>query len=113
MRIVEKKSIKVCGLPKEFLRPALLRKEEFFGQYGKIKKVVIKYEKQNGQEPKVIIIFNSPLGACLALLCANQLLIDKRKLRISFGMREVCAPYLLGHCKQLKCSKRHYFLTVQ
>lgn len=39
---MEKNIIYVQGLPKQLLKPAVLKRREFFGQYGRIKKVLIK-----------------------------------------------------------------------
>lgn len=108
VRIVEKNIIYVRGLPKQLLKPAVLKKKELFGQYGRIKKVLIKKKEDSSRETDINIIYSSPLEASIAILCTNNHLINNKKLKVSFGMRKFCVFFLQRQpCVKRKCAFKH------
>lgn len=93
---MEKNIIYVRGLPKQLLKPAVLKKKELFGQYGRIKKVLIKKKEETSRETDINIIYSTPLEACVAILCTNNFPINNSKIRVSFGMSKFCVAFLQG-----------------
>lgn len=68
------------GLPKSILKPKIISREEFFGQYGKILKVKISCLAGVKNSQSANIIYSLPREAALAVLSANKLKINKKKL---------------------------------
>lgn len=110
VRIVQTNIIFVLGLPKQLSKPKIIQKHEFFGQYGKILKVKINSRLGFKNKQSVIIVYSSPSEAALAVLCANKVIINKKKVRVSLGMNKFCFNFVLrNQCKFSKCSFIHCF----
>ena len=76
-RMVIPNLLYVIGLPKRFGREDLLRSQKFFGQFGKISRVLINnytkdFYEQQGQ-CAVYIWYESQLNVAVALKCLNGL----------------------------------------
>ena len=41
-RVIQKNLVYVIGIPYKYANPSVLKSEEFFGQFGEIKKLVVK-----------------------------------------------------------------------
>lgn len=121
LRVVQKNLVYVTGLnppcPPEDLH-SVLRLEKYFGQYGKISKIVINRKTPTG--PPAPIIQNSNQGIVVyvtftkkedALRCINELdgsLCDGRVLRAAHGTTKYCSLYLRGHpCPNPNCMFLH------
>ncbi|EGC32793.1 hypothetical protein DICPUDRAFT_37779 [Dictyostelium purpureum] len=106
VRVIQRNLVYVTNLALSIAKPELLKKNEYFGQYGKILKIVI--NKNN------IYNVNSPHGACVSAyityqrkedaLVAIQTIdgatIEGRVLRASFGTTKYCSYFL----RKLPCN---------
>jgi len=106
VRVIQKNLVYVTNLALSIAKPELLKKNEYFGQYGKILKIVI--NKNN------IYNVNSPHGACvsayityqrkedalIAIQTIDGATIEGRVLRASFGTTKYCSYFL----RKLPCN---------
>lgn len=100
----------IQGLPRELLHPKLLQRRELFGQYGTIKKISIGKASysQIGRSRSVNITFSASSEAAKAVICTNHFLVNKKRLRVSFGMSKFCYNALLGRqCLAQNCDFVH------
>ena len=83
----------------------ILKLPEYFGQYGKLKKLVVNtnyiYKPKGSACPSygAYVTYSSPKEAALAILGIEQHVMDNRLLRSSFGTTKYCSFFL----KEQKC----------
>ncbi|ODV79908.1 uncharacterized protein CANTADRAFT_5601 [Suhomyces tanzawaensis NRRL Y-17324] len=119
LRVVQKNLVYVTGLnppcnPDDL--HSVLRSDKYFGQYGKILKIVINKKTPSGQSSHhhlnpglvVYVTFSKKEDA---LKCINELdgtLCDGRILRAAHGTTKYCSSYLRGHpCPNPNCMFLH------
>lgn len=120
LRVVQKNLVYVTGLnppcPPEDLHSEL-RSDKYFGQYGKILKIVINRKTPAGPSHQVpnsnqgIVVYVTFTRKEDALRCINELdgsLCDGRVLRAAHGTTKYCLSYLRGHpCPNPNCMFLH------
>lgn len=118
LRVVQKNLVYVTGLnppcPPEDLH-VVLRSDKYFGQYGKILKIVINRKTPAGHPAPVlnqsIVVYVTFTRKEDALRCINELdglLCDGRVLRAAHGTTKYCLLYLRGHpCPNPNCMFLH------
>ncbi|SGZ54540.1 CIC11C00000000813 [Sungouiella intermedia] len=121
LRVVQKNLVYVTGLnppcPPEDLH-LVLRSDKYFGQYGKILKIVINrktpagpsaHQTQNSNQGIVVYVTFAKKED--ALRCINELdgsVCDGRVLRAAHGTTKYCLSYLRGHpCPNPNCMFLH------
>ncbi|EGW34315.1 uncharacterized protein SPAPADRAFT_135323 [Spathaspora passalidarum NRRL Y-27907] len=121
LRVVQKNLVYVTGLnppcnPEDL--HSVLRSEKYFGQYGKISKIVINKKTPNPanahhhHHPNPgIVVYVTFARKEDALTCINELdgsLCDGRVLRAAHGTTKYCSSYLRGHpCPNPNCMFLH------
>lgn len=117
LRVVQKNLVYVTGLnppcPQEDLH-SVLRSDKYFGQYGKISKIVINRKTppagQHHLSPGLVVYVTFSRKED-ALKCINELdgsLCDGRVLRAAHGTTKYCSSYLRGHpCPNPNCMFLH------
>eukprot|EP00039_Didymoeca_costata_P014820 m.244593 g.244593 ORF g.244593 m.244593 type:complete len:792 (-) comp16105_c0_seq21:70-2445(-) len=113
VRVVQKNLVYVIGLPHRVGNEEnLLRKHEYFGQYGKILKIVVNRNNHynSGPNPTVsaYITFakNEDAGNCVRAIDKSSL--DGRVLRASLGTTKYCSNFLRGMaCPNPDCMYLH------
>lgn len=120
LRVVQKNLVYVTGLnppcPPEDLHSEL-RSDKYFGQYGKILKIVINRKTPTGPSHQMqnsnqgIVVYVTFTRKEDALRCINELdgsLCDGRVLRAAHGTTKYCLSYLRGHpCPNPNCMFLH------
>lgn len=118
LRVVQKNLVYVTGLnppcPQEDLH-VVLRSDKYFGQYGKILKIVINRKTPTGHPTPAlnqsIVVYVTFTRKEDALRCINELdglLCDGRVLRAAHGTTKYCLLYLRGHpCPNPNCMFLH------
>ena len=102
-RMVIPNLLYVIGIPKKYGQENTVRMNKFFGQYGKITRVLINnqtkdYYEQQGQ-CAVYIWYESIESVAIALKCLNGLRIGQGTLKCSFGTSKYCMNFLKeAHC---------------
>ncbi|EGG16832.1 RING zinc finger-containing protein [Cavenderia fasciculata] len=106
VRVIQRNLVYVTNLAMGVAKPETLKKNEYFGQYGKILKVVINKNH--------IYNANSPHGACVSAYITYQrkedalsaiqsidgATVEGRTLRASFGTTKYCSYFL----RKLQCN---------
>ena len=111
MRVLQRNLVYVTNLPLEYAKEEILVKPEYFGQYGKIKKIVINssrptvagcvsayvtYEKTNGYD------------AYYAILAADGASLGGRYIKTAFGTTKYCQLFLKDQeCPNKACMYLH------
>lgn len=109
VRVLQKNLVYVIGLSPELVLDKQdndnLKSLEYFGQYGKINKIVVNtnyvYKPKGSAGPSygAYVTYSSPKEAALAILGIEQHEMDNRLLRASFGTTKYCSFFL----KEQKC----------
>ncbi|KAI5967680.1 NOT4 [Candida margitis] len=121
LRVVQKNLVYVTGLnppcnPDEL--HSVLRSDKYFGQYGKINKIVINKKNPNPQnsgshhhQNPGLVVYVTFARKEDALNCITELdgsLCDGRVLRAAHGTTKYCSSYLRGHpCPNPNCMFLH------
>ncbi|KAG5518419.1 hypothetical protein PMAC_002813 [Pneumocystis sp. 'macacae'] len=115
MRVVQKNLVYVIGLSPKAANEELLqtlRGHDYFGQYGKIQKIVI--NKKNASHPNgsgslgVYITYYRKEDAAKAIAAVDGSLNDGRILRASYGTTKYCSTYLRNQpCPNPNCMYLH------
>ena len=97
MRVINTSLIHVQGFPKNFAKKNILKSPEYFGQYGKIMKLIIS-EKTNPDNKRksysAYITYSNKIEASLAILCVDSLMIKGKIIRAFFGTNKYCNYFL-------------------
>ncbi|KAG5440667.1 hypothetical protein PCK2_000255, partial [Pneumocystis canis] len=115
MRVVQKNLVYVIGLSPKAANEELLqtlRGHDYFGQYGKIHKIVI--NKKNASHPNgsgslgVYITYYRKEDAAKAIAAVDGSINDGRILRASYGTTKYCSTYLRNQpCPNPNCMYLH------
>jgi len=108
-RVVQRNLLYVIGLPAAATTEEILRKAEFFGQYGKISKVVV--HKTLGAPHASIsayVTFTYKEDAKAAIQALDSFWIDGHPLRASFGTTKYCNNFIRNvPCTNPECVYLH------
>ena len=94
----------------------MISKKEFFGQYGKLVKIVINTTKEYDPDSKrgpsysAFITYSLDQEAALAILSVDGLFLEGRVIRASFGSNKYCLHFLKNvNCVSKECMFVHNF----
>ncbi|CAD6449335.1 f1d2b756-2895-48ab-9421-dd464fcaeea1 [Sclerotinia trifoliorum] len=116
LRVVQKNLVYVVGLSPSIREDELLqtlRGEKYFGQYGKIIKIVVSKSKQNESAQNagslgVYVTFASKLDAERCITAVNGSSNGDRILRAQLGTTKYCSAYLRNEvCTNKQCMFLH------
>ncbi|ODV97819.1 hypothetical protein PACTADRAFT_47670 [Pachysolen tannophilus NRRL Y-2460] len=117
MRVIQKNLVYVVGLnppgnPEDL--HALLRSDSYFGQYGKISKIVINRKQPNPANPhsnpglSVYVTFVKKEDALKCIQAVDGSISDGRVLKAAHGTTKYCSSYLRGQpCPNPNCMFLH------
>ena len=111
-RIIQKNLVHFQGFPDNLYNKDILISNEYFGQYGKISKIILtnKIEpKTNNKLNSAYITFNTYEEAAYAVLAVDSIKIDNKLVRAFFGTTKYCHHFLNNYqCFNLdKCMFLH------
>ncbi|RKF72221.1 Component of the CCR4-NOT complex [Golovinomyces cichoracearum] len=116
LRVVQKNLVYVVGIspgiPEQEIL-STLRGEKYFGQYGKIIKIVVSNKKQNdsssgGQSLGVYVTFARKEDAAKCIAAVNGSTNGDRVLRAQLGTTKYCSAYLRNEaCTNKNCMFLH------
>ena len=95
-RIITKNLVYVIGISENLSKKDTLIKYEYFGQYGKIKKIIINKKKAYnlnnpfGPSYSAYVTYSKPYEASIAILALDNIYIDNHLIRASFGTTKYC-----------------------
>lgn len=91
-RVVQKDLVYVIGIPPRLAADAVLRKQEYFGQYGKV--VDCTLNKAGGGNASAYVTYAREADAKAAIIAADGAVVDGRTLRCSYGTTKYCHAWL-------------------
>jgi CCR4-NOT transcription complex subunit 4 len=114
-RIIQKNLVYIIGLSSNLIKiESQLKSYEYFGQYGKIIKLVINKDKTyNSNGPygpsyACYITYSSEAESSLAILSLDNCTIDKHEIKASYGTTKYCLNFLKNAiCKNKDCMYLH------
>ena len=116
LRIIKQNLIHVQGLPRSLANTEILKSSEYFGQYGKIKNIVLSSkmnQDSNKEVYSVYITYKNKIEAACAILCVDSLLINGKIIRAFFGTTKYCSYFLENRICQSskKCAYLHQLVS--
>ena len=114
-RIIQKKLVYLIGLSSDLIKiEEKLKSYEYFGQYGKIIKLVVNKSKiyningPNGPSYTCFITYSSEDESSLAILSMDNYIIDNHQIKANYGTTKYCLNFLRNHeCKNKECIYLH------
>jgi CCR4-NOT transcription complex subunit 4 len=108
-RVVQRNLVYVLGLPLSASNEELLRKAEYFGQYGKIIKVVVhKNPNLSHSTVSAYVTFAHKEDATAAIQALDGFWIEGHPLRASFGTTKYCNNFIRNvPCQNPDCVYLH------
>lgn len=95
-----------------------MEKKEYFGQYGKILRIVVNNAKaftlngKNVYSYSAYITFSSSREAATAILAVDNTPLDDLIIRASFGSTKYCSHFLRNQdCLKKNCLFYHYIVN--
>lgn len=117
MRVIRRNLVYAVGLPPSIATEEILRKPEYFGQYGKISKIVLNRGNTTTPVPTmdprrasasayVTFVHKEDTLACI--LALDGFLIDNRNVRASYGTSKYCSAFIKNvRCNNPECTYLH------
>ncbi|KAJ2719168.1 transcriptional repressor general negative regulator of transcription subunit 4, partial [Coemansia sp. Benny D115] len=112
VRVVQKNLVYVIGLPSSLSTEETLRSHDYFGQFGRINKIVIN-RRQNGSSAHhptvgVYVTYAYKEDAAKAINAVDGSMLEGRVLRATFGTTKYCSYYLRSiPCQNPGCMYLH------
>ena len=114
-RIIQKNLVYLIGLSSDLIKiDQKLKSYEYFGQYGKIVKLVINKNKTynsngpNGPSYTCFITYSSESESSLAILSMDNCTIDNHEIKANYGTTKYCLNFLKNSdCKNKDCIYLH------
>ena len=114
-RIIQKNLVYIIGLSSELIKmESKLKSFEYFGQYGKINKLVINKNKiynsngPNGPSYTCFITYSKEAESSLAILSLDKSIIDSHEIKANYGTTKYCLNFLKNsECKNKDCIYLH------
>ncbi|XP_026317161.1 putative uncharacterized protein DDB_G0282133 isoform X2 [Hyposmocoma kahamanoa] len=112
VRVVQNNLVFVVGLPVRLADPEILKRQEYFGKYGKIHKVVINqsttYAGSQGPSASAYVTYVLSADALRAIQGVNNVTLDGRVLKGSLGTTKYCANFMKNQpCPKPDCMYLH------
>eukprot|EP01130_Rhizamoeba_saxonica_P000744 TRINITY_DN1066_c0_g1_i1.p1 TRINITY_DN1066_c0_g1~~TRINITY_DN1066_c0_g1_i1.p1 ORF type:complete len:472 (-),score=97.12 TRINITY_DN1066_c0_g1_i1:35-1450(-) len=111
-RVIQRNLVYVTNLSLEISREEILRKPEYFGQFGRIKKIVVNnnkvYHGPNGSSVSAYITYYRNEDAANAIRSIDGTQKDGRILKASYGTTKYCSFFLRNiRCPNSECMYLH------
>ena len=114
-RIIQKTLVYLIGLSPSIVQiENKLKSFEYFGQYGKIIKLVVNKNKlynsngPNGPSYTCFITYSSEAESSLAILSLDKSIIDNHEIKANYGTTKYCLNFLKNYeCKNKDCIYLH------
>ncbi|CBY14224.1 unnamed protein product [Oikopleura dioica] len=112
VRVMQKNLVFVVGLQPKLADESALRKQEYFGRFGKIMKVAVNqcttYAGVQGPSASAYVTFSTTDAALKCIQMVHGLTQDGRTLKATLGTTKYCSRFLNGQqCKLTDCMYLH------
>ena len=114
LRIIQKNLVHFLGFPDSIYNENILSSFEYFGQFGRINKIMLTSkidELTKKKSNSAYITFSNIEEAAYAILSVDSIIIDNNFVRAFFGTTKYCVHFLNNEeCyNKDKCMFLHYF----
>ena len=114
-RIIQRNLVYIIGLSPELIKiEPKLKSYEYFGQYGKIIKLVVNKNKTynangpNGPSYTCFITYSTEAESSLAILSMDNYTIDNHEIKANYGTTKYCINFLKNaQCRNKECIFLH------
>mmetsp|Transcript_22572 Transcript_22572/g.31829 ORF Transcript_22572/g.31829 Transcript_22572/m.31829 type:complete len:1053 (-) Transcript_22572:372-3530(-) len=113
MRVIRRNLVYAVGLPPSIATEEMLRKPEYFGQYGKISKIVINRNHNGNGDPRrasasAYLTFVHKEDTLACILALDGFYVDGRNIRASYGTSKYCSAFVKNvRCNNPDCTYLH------
>ena len=109
VRVIQRTLVYVIGIPQKYATDENLRKNDWFGQFGTIKKIVINKRLYNlDTTVSAYITFKTEKEAADAIAETDESLIDGNIIKSTYGTTKYCTFYLKNMvCQNYECMYLH------
>jgi len=113
MRVIRRNLVYAVGLPPSVATEEQLRKPEYFGQYGKILKIVINRNHNGNGDPRrasasAYVTFAHKEDTLACILALDGFYLDGRNVRASYGTSKYCSAFIKNvRCNNPDCTYLH------
>jgi CCR4-NOT transcription complex subunit 4 len=116
MRVIRRNLIYAVGLPPAIAMEETLRRPEYFGQYGKIAKIVLNRSQTvapEGGDPRrasasAYVTFQHKEDTLACILVLDGFYLDNRNIRASYGTSKYCSAFIKNvRCNNPECTYLH------
>lgn len=134
IRVIQKNLVYVIGIPQKYADDSVLRRQEFFGQFGSIKKIIInkrstslesfKLPEYRSNDTKLAgsevsyksiestasayITFSTEFEAKWCIQEVDESILDNKVIRCTYGTTKYCSFYLKNiPCQNNECMYLH------
>lgn len=113
MRVIRRNLVYCVGLPPSIALEEVLKKPEYFGQYGRIGKIVLNRSQITAADPRratasayVTFVHKEDTLACI--LAMDGYHMDGRNIRASYGTSKYCSAFIKNvRCNNPDCTYLH------
>ncbi|GMH62269.1 hypothetical protein TL16_g03440, partial [Triparma laevis f. inornata] len=111
MRVIRRNLVYCVGLPAN-MSQSILASEKWFGQYGKISKIVVNRSQQQGNAKasscSAYVTFANELDSLCCILCMDGFWLESRAIRCSYGTSKYCSAFIKNvRCSNPECTYLH------
>jgi CCR4-NOT transcription complex subunit 4 len=113
MRVIRRNLVYAVGLPVQIAVEDVLKKAEYFGQYGKISKIVINRAQTQGTDPRratasAYVTFAHKEDTLACILALDGFYLENRNIRASYGTSKYCSAFIKNvRCNNPECTYLH------
>lgn len=109
IRVIQRNLVYIIGIPQKYADDLLLKRNEFFGQFGMIKKFVLNKRASNLETTaSAYITFYKESDAMACISEIDESYLDDKILRATYGTTKYCSFYLKNiACQNIDCMYLH------
>lgn len=113
MRVIRRNLVYAVGLPPSIANEDVLRRPEYFGQYGKIAKIVLNRSQATGGDSRrasasAYVTFCQKEDTLACILALDGVFLENRNIRASYGTSKYCSAFIKNvRCNNPECTYLH------
>lgn len=113
MRVIRRNLVYAVGLPPSIATEETLRKAEYFGEYGKVNKIVLNRNHNGNGDPRrasasAYVTFAHKEDTLTCILALDGYYLDGRNIRASYGTSKYCSAFIKNvRCNNPDCTYLH------
>jgi len=116
MRVIRRNLVYAVGLPPAIANEDLLKKAEYFGQYGKVSKIVLNRsnisnantDSNRRSSASAYVTFSHKEDTLACILALDGFYLENRNIRASYGTSKYCSAFIKNvRCNNPDCTYLH------